>query len=57
LRDLQTRLAAGGKIYLTLNPLPNGDYLTRELRDFFRAHGGDIERERVFFRKGLRQSL
>jgi len=49
LRDLQRRLAPGGKIYLALNPLPNGDYLTRELRDFFFSRGADIERERIFF--------
>ena len=53
LRDLQLRLAPGGKIYLTLNPLPNGDYLTSELRDFFSSRGADIERERIFFPKGV----
>ena len=55
LRDLQRRLAPGGKIYLTLNPLPNGDYLTSELRDFFSSRGADIERERIFFPNGLRK--
>jgi SAM-dependent methyltransferase len=54
LRDLQRRLAPGGKIYLALNPLPNGEYLTPELRDFFSSRGADIERERIFFRKGVR---
>ena len=53
LRDLQRRLAPGGKIYLTLNPLPNGDYLKPELRDFFCSRGADIERERIFFSKGV----
>jgi SAM-dependent methyltransferase len=53
LRDLQRRLAPGGKIYLTLNPLPNGDYLTTELRDFFSSRGADIERERIFFPNGV----
>ena len=53
LRDLQRRLAPGGKIYLTLNPLPNGDYLTPELRDFFSSRGADIERERIFFPNGV----
>jgi SAM-dependent methyltransferase len=53
LRDLQRRLAPGGKIYLTLNPLPNGDYLTPELRDFFSSRGADIERERIFFANGV----
>ena len=54
LRDLQSRLVPGGKIYLTLNPLPTGEYLTAELRDFFARRGADIERERVFFKRGLR---
>jgi SAM-dependent methyltransferase len=54
LRDLQLCLAPGGKIYLTVNPLPNGDYLTPELSDFFSNHGADIERERIFFAHGLR---
>lgn len=53
LRDLQLKLAPGGKIYLTLNPLPNGDYLTSELRDFFSRRGADIERERIFFPNGV----
>src|SRR6267378_3064572 len=54
LRDLQLRLAPRGKIYLTVNPLPNGDYLTPELRQFFSSRGADIERERIFFTKGVR---
>src|SRR5881394_3956014 len=53
LRDLQRRLSPGGKIYLTLNPLPNGDYLTPELRQFFSSRGADIERERIFFPNGV----
>jgi len=53
LRDLQRRLSPGGKIYLTLNPLPNGDYLTPELRQFFSKRGADIERERIFFTNGV----
>jgi len=53
LRDLQSRLAPRGKIYLTFNPLPTGEYLTTDLRDFFVSRGADIERERVFFKRGL----
>jgi SAM-dependent methyltransferase len=53
LRDLQRHLAPGGEIYLTVNPLPNGDYLTPELRDFFASRGADIERERVWFAHGV----
>jgi SAM-dependent methyltransferase len=55
LRDLELRLTPGGKIYLTLNPLPNGDYLTAELRQFFSSRGADIERERIFFPRGVRK--
>lgn len=55
LRDLQSRLAPRGKIYLTVNPLPDGrQYLTRELRKFFLSRGADIERERIFFKHGVR---
>ncbi len=53
--DLQRRIAPGGKIYLTLNPLPNGDYLTAELRQFFYSRGADIERERIFFANGVKK--
>lgn len=53
LRDLQRQLAPGGKIYLAVNPLPNGEYLTPEVRDFFLSRGADVERERIFFRNGL----
>ena len=55
LRDLQSRLAPRGKIYLTLNPLPDGKtYLTPELRKFLSSRGADVERERIFFKHGLR---
>lgn len=54
LRDLQRHLAPGGQIYLTVNPLSNGDYLGAELRDFFANRGADIERERIFFAHGVR---
>jgi SAM-dependent methyltransferase len=54
LRDLQSRLAPGGKIYLTLNPLPSGEYWTLELHDFLSSRGADIERERIFFKQGVR---
>jgi len=54
LRDLQSRLAPRGKIYLTVNPLRSGEYLTPELRNFFRSRGADIERERIFFKQGIR---
>ena len=54
LRDLHSRLAPGGKIYLALNPLPSGEYLTPELHEFFSARGANIERERIFFRHGVR---
>jgi SAM-dependent methyltransferase len=55
LRDLQLQLAPRGKIYLALNPLPNGDYLTPELRQFFSSRGAEIERERIFFANGVKQ--
>jgi len=54
LRDLQSRLAPDGKIYLALNPLPTGEYLTPDLHEFFSAIGADIERERIFFKNGVR---
>src|SRR5947209_1773935 len=41
LHDLQRQLAPGGKIYLAVNPLPNGQYLTPEVRDFFLSRGAD----------------
>lgn len=55
LRDLQLRLAPRGKIYLALNPLPNGDYLTPELWQFFFSRGAAIERERIFFANGIKK--
>lgn len=54
LRDLQLQLAPRGKIYLTVNPLADGSYLAPEVREFFEARGADIERERVFFKNGVR---
>ncbi|HST29545.1 MAG TPA: class I SAM-dependent methyltransferase [Chthoniobacterales bacterium] len=54
LRDLQSQLAPGGKIYLAVNPLPDGTYLTPEVHALFSSRGADIERERIFFRHGLK---
>jgi SAM-dependent methyltransferase len=54
LRDLQRHLAPGGKIFFGLNPLYEGDYYTAELRDLFLSRGANVERERIFFDKGLR---
>jgi SAM-dependent methyltransferase len=54
LRDLQRRLAPGGKIYLAVNPLADGNYLTPEVQQFFSTRGADIERERIFLKHGLR---
>ena len=54
LRDLQRHLAPGGKIFFGLNPLYNGGYYTAEIRDLFLSRGAHVERERIFFEKGLR---
>jgi hypothetical protein len=54
LGDLRHHLAPGGKIFFGLNPLYGGDYYTPELHDLFRSRGADVERERIFFEKGLR---
>ena len=35
--------------------MPNGEYWTPELRNFLASRGADIERERIFFNKGLRE--
>ena len=52
LHDLQSKLAPAGKIYFGLNPMFDGEYYTRELRDFFTSRGADVEKERIFFRNG-----
>jgi SAM-dependent methyltransferase len=54
LRDLQQHLRPGGKLFLGLNPSSGGEYYTPELRDFFVSRGAHVERERIFFDKGLR---
>ena len=54
LRDLQRHLAPHGKIYLTVNPLADGSYLPPDVHEFFRTSGADIERERIFFKNGMR---
>jgi len=51
---LQHHLAPGGKIFFGLNPQYDGDFYTPELRDLFLSRGASIERERIFFEKGLR---
>ena len=54
LRDLQRHLAPAGKIFFGLNPTFGRDYYIPELRDLFVDRGAKIERERIFFDKGLR---
>jgi len=54
LRDLQAHLTPGGKVFFGLNPLYNGDYYSPELRDLFLSRGASVERERIFFERGLR---
>src|SRR5216110_138909 len=54
LQDLQRHLVPGGKIFFGLNPQYDGDFYTPELRDLFLSRGASIERERIFFEKGLR---
>ncbi len=54
LRDLQAHLTPGGKVFFGLNPLYNGDYYSPELRDLFLSRGASVERERIFFGRGLR---
>jgi SAM-dependent methyltransferase len=49
LDDLQCHLNPGGRIFLGLNPKENGEYYTRELRQFFLDRGGVVERENVLF--------
>jgi SAM-dependent methyltransferase len=56
LQDLQQHLTPRSKIYLALNPMPSGDYWTRELHDFFARRGAEIERERIFFKNGLKST-
>ena len=54
LHDLQDHLAPGGKVFFGLNPAYDGDYYTPELRDLFLNRGASVERERIFFERGLR---
>jgi len=54
LRDLRDHLAPGGKVFFGLNPAYNGDYYAPELRDLFFKRGASVERERIFFKNGLR---
>ncbi len=54
LRDLQAHLTPGGKVFFGLNPLYDGDYYSPELRDLFLSRGASVERERIFFERGLR---
>jgi len=54
LRDLQRQLVSGGKLFFGLNPKHAGNYYTPELRDFFLSRGATVERERIFFPRGVK---
>ena len=49
LNDLERHLAPGGRVFFGLNPGPNKEFYTPELRDFFRRRGAAIERENISF--------
>jgi hypothetical protein len=52
LNDLRERfLLPGGRIYLDLNPEPDGSFMTPELRAFFLARGAQLDRRsKLLFR-------
>jgi SAM-dependent methyltransferase len=55
LLDLQQRhLAQDGRMFFGLNPTFGGNYYTPELHGFFLRRGADVERERIFFKTGVR---
>ena len=43
LNDAERHLLPGGRVYLSLNPQPDGIYYTEELRKFFVNRGGRID--------------
>jgi SAM-dependent methyltransferase len=53
LHDLNKHLRPGGRMFFGLNPAQNGWYYTDELRDFFVRSGAIVERERIFFPRGI----
>ncbi len=44
LRDLEKHLVPGGRIYLDLNPLPDGSFYSPEVLEFFLDRGATIDR-------------
>ena len=55
LNDLEKHLHPRGKVYFALNPEGRGGrYYDEELRKLFVRRGAQLERERIFFPKGLR---
>jgi SAM-dependent methyltransferase len=55
LDDLAKYLRPTGKVFFALNPEGRGGrYYDEALGEFFRARGAELERERIFFNRGLR---
>jgi SAM-dependent methyltransferase len=54
LDDLGTRLHPGGRVRLGFNAEDDGNFYTDDLRRFFVARGGEIDNNKVTFRRGLK---
>jgi SAM-dependent methyltransferase len=50
LDDLLRYTKPGSRIFIGLNPKPDGAYYTPELLDFFLKRGADVEREKILLR-------
>jgi SAM-dependent methyltransferase len=54
LDDLAKHLKPRGRVWLELNQEYDGTFYTRELKEFFRKRGAEIEKHKVVFNSGLR---
>jgi SAM-dependent methyltransferase len=55
LDDLATRLKPGGQVFFEINSGKVTRYYPDEVKELFRNRGATLERDYVFFRKGIRK--
>jgi SAM-dependent methyltransferase len=53
LDDLSTRLRPNGQVFFEINSGKNAQYYPREVKELFRRRGAHLERDYVFFSRGI----
>ncbi|MEP6603898.1 MAG: methyltransferase domain-containing protein [Spartobacteria bacterium] len=57
LDDLARNIKPGGEVFLEINSGKMGQYYPRDVQELFRRRGASLERDYVYFRRGIKATL